>query len=106
MTDRRPIGVVALALALALLGGALSTTPHGQALLVIAGLLFVGAIVWAVRERRPTSRYDLGELRRIEEEEVLAAAGWEATDDADEIVCPNCGTIRESRLPICPNCRS
>lgn len=106
MTDRRPLGVVALALAFALLGGALSATPHGQALLVLAGLLFVGAIVWAVREARPANRYDLGELRRIEEEEALAGAGWEATDDADEIVCPNCGTIRSNRLPVCPNCRS
>lgn len=106
MTDRRPLGAIALALALALLGGALASTPQGRSLLALSGLLFFGAIVWFVRVRPRRDRYDLSELRRIEEEETLADAGWEATDDADEIVCPNCGTIRESRLPICPSCRS
>jgi hypothetical protein len=105
VTDRRPFGVVALALALALLGGALGWTPQGQSLLAVAGVLFLGAIVWALRERRPRDPYDLSELRRIDEEAELAEAGWESTDEADEIVCPACGAVRASRLPVCPNCR-
>lgn len=49
--------------------------------------------------------YDLGELRRLQEEEELRAAEPEgALPMGDHVVCPRCFQEFSSRLRACPRC--
>lgn len=73
-------------------------------------LLGVSASVWAIAlgltlRLKPRDPYDLGELRRVQEEEELRAAEPEdALPLGDRVVCPRCFEEYSSRLRACPRC--
>lgn len=91
-----------------ILGSAISgSVRQGTTLAFAGGAMILVSIGMAIRPllRRPRDPYSLDELRRIHEEETLREAGWESTEDAQFIVCPNCGRERPVHLPKCPHCR-
>ena len=98
----------AVGIATVSLGSAISGSVRQGYILAFAGAaMVVVSIGMAIRPllRRTRDPYSLDELRRIHEEEKLREAGWDSTEEAQFIVCPNCGTERPVRLPQCPRCR-
>jgi len=52
-------------------------------------------------------KYDLQRLRAVHEREEIEKAGIPlVAKDADEVVCPQCGTASPSRISVCPACGS
>ncbi len=79
-----------------------------QCLITFAGIsaLICAYIALKPLVLRSRDKYDLRQLRELHEHEELIAAGDELpSEQADTIVCPNCGSPYHHRFPICPNCR-
>jgi len=97
------VGIVAVILGSATPG----SFQQGTILAFAGGAMVLISIGMAIRPllQRPRDPYSLDELRRIHEEETLREAGWESTEEAEFVVCPNCGTERPVQLPKCPRCR-
>jgi hypothetical protein len=109
MRDRPWLPCIGLGIILAVLGNALQPTlRQASVLMLVGGALLLIGLAWATKDhfKRPRDPYSLEDLRRVHEEEQLRQASWEPTDDADEIVCVHCGTIRPASRPKCPTCGS
>ena len=97
--------------ALALAAVALTLAPFvlpaspvaGAILIAIAGVASVWAFATGALPRlKPRDRYDLGELRRVHEEEKLDALHDLVV--AENVVCPRCFTEYPARIRACPRC--
>ena len=75
----------------------------GGILVAIAGVSSAWAFATGVLSRlKPRDRYDLGELRRVHDEEELNALHEDATGES--VVCPRCFTQYPARVGACPRC--
>jgi hypothetical protein len=96
---------VGLGLAFLFLGIGLGTIRLlSDACAIITVVCFVGAGVTGFK--RKGNKYDLGELRDLQEREELSAINLEVGDAFDSVHCMNCGEIYNMRLPLCPFCKS
>ena len=76
----------------------------GDTLIAGAGL---GVLVAVYVALRPRGRYDLQDLQAFHESEELRGLDpGEVSGDADEVICPRCGTTYSTRFRVCPNCVS
>ena len=98
----RALAIAAVALTLAPFVYPLSPVAGGL-LVAIAGLACLWAFIeGALPHLKSRDRYDLGELRKLHEEEEIHAL-HEGTD-GDHVVCPRCYTEYPARVGACPRC--
>jgi hypothetical protein len=94
--------LTAVAVALALFGGATAGVP------ILANLAFFGAVVSgamaaAVVLLTRRDKYDLRLLAEVHESEDFEEPVFEE-QDFDSVHCIHCGTVYSGDIPTCPNC--
>jgi hypothetical protein len=100
-----PYVAVAVALAMALPAFSWEERPRLAIVFSIVLMLCVAAIR-AFRSRRLGGKYDLGELRRVvEEDELGELREREVPVQPDNVLCLCCGEAYDARLKVCPNCK-
>ncbi len=81
-------------------GSAARATLAAAAILALAA-----AVALAFVGRAKKGRYDLGELKKVQEREELDALyKQEVKPMEEEVVCLSCHSAFDARLPACPNC--
>lgn len=101
----RILSLVALAVGIGFFGASLpSGSLPQQVIAFFAVILLIGAGVLWLQERR-RDPYDLGLLKEIHDRKEIEEIEREEEDfDYGSIVCPHCQTVRDKRIPACPNC--
>jgi len=93
----------------AILGFALGANPFGQASIVLAALVGLGALVVRLYELKPQKKdaYDLALLKQIHERKEMAKIDDELGEfeTTGKAICLNCGDEYDPRLGRCPRCR-
>lgn len=105
---RRVFLFFALAVVSVLLAAGLGAFPKFRELLVWLALGFVlAAIAVFIRDMLISRKdpYDLGELRRIHDQEELGDLEPLEPTNFDQVLCRHCGAVYSSRFPICPDCK-
>lgn len=95
-----------LALAVGALLLAVALPAFALPLALVSGVGFVWAFVVGVLPRlRRRDSYDLGELKRVHEEEEMRSLDPEgALGLPEKVVCPRCFTEYPHRIGACPRC--
>lgn len=105
MSDRPWLPPLAFGIASAMVGAATTSVALLQTtFLSLAGISFAVAAIAAARQRR-SDPYDLDELRRVHERDVVDSIEVEEPTEYDSVHCLYCGTDFSVRLPVCPECR-
>lgn len=50
--------------------------------------------------------YDLKALKKFHDEDELRQVELPDANELEQVVCPHCGWVYSSKLPVCPECRT
>jgi hypothetical protein len=95
---------MAMAVAAAMLGASLWPSHALRGALFVLALICVGGSFVNLIVDRKRSRYDLNELRRIQEKAELREIDVPQPIEFDSVRCASCGEVYRLGLPVCPHC--
>lgn len=99
---------VGLTIIFGLLWYEMPTRVLAESAAICAGVCAIGAIAATpgmLRKYRD-ARYDLSELRKVQDREELNQIELNETTEFESVHCLNCGEMYNSHLPVCPRCRA
>jgi uncharacterized paraquat-inducible protein A len=71
---------------------------------VIWAAVAIGLVLVVLYLRSRRDPYSLRDLERLQNQLEFESVEEISTDEADEVICPNCFEAYESNRPACPRC--